>query len=44
MAKPDPSVNFSITFPESLLKKLDKARGKMPRATYLQVITEKQLT
>lgn len=41
--KNDKSVNFSVTFPRSLLDKLDKARGKMPRATYLQVIAEKSL-
>lgn len=37
------SVNFSITFPKDLLDRLDKKRGKMPRATYLQFITEKYL-
>lgn len=39
-----PSVNFSVTFPEDLLIALDKQRGKMPRATYLQVIAEETLT
>lgn len=37
------SVNFSVTFPKKLLEELDKKRGKMPRATYLQIITEKSL-
>jgi hypothetical protein len=37
------SVNFSVTFPTDLLKALETARGKMPRATYLQTITEEKL-
>lgn len=37
------SVNFSVTFPEDLLDALDKTRGKMPRATYLQTIAEDKL-
>lgn len=37
------SVNFSVTFPEDLLLATDKARGKMPRATYLQTIAEEKL-
>lgn len=37
------SVNFSVTFPEELLLAVEKARGKMPRATYLQSITEDKL-
>jgi len=37
------SINFSVTFPEDLLDALDKSRGKMPRATYLQTITEDKL-
>ena len=39
----NPSVNFSVTFPEDLLKALEIARGKMPRATYLQSIAEEKL-
>lgn len=37
------SINFSVTFPEDLLLALDKQRGKMPRATYLQTIAEDKL-
>jgi len=37
------SVNFSVTFPEDLLLAVDKHRGKMPRATYLQIVTETNL-
>ena len=36
------SINFSVTFPEDLLKVLEIARGKMPRATYLQAIAEEK--
>lgn len=37
------STNFSITFPEELLLAVDKQRGKMPRATYLAILTEEKL-
>lgn len=43
MSIKSPSVNFSVTFPEDLLVALDKTRGKMPRATYLQTIAEEKL-
>lgn len=43
MSDKSPSVNFSVTFPEDLLIALDKERGKMPRATYLQTIAEDKL-
>ena len=37
------SINFSVTFPVDLLSAVDRVRGKMPRATYLQSITEEKL-
>lgn len=37
------SINFSVTFPKELLDAVEKARGKMPRATYLQILTEDKL-
>lgn len=37
------AVNFGVTFPKPLLKKLDQARGDVPRSVYLQRIFEESM-
>jgi metal-responsive CopG/Arc/MetJ family transcriptional regulator len=37
------NIRFGVIFPKTLLEKLDKIRGDVPRSKYLQRVVEEKL-